>query len=87
MYGHIEAMARSFKEGVDSVDGAEGVLLRVPETLSDDGETCDVALTLRAIQLRGVNGARSLHPPRLLFKLSSHFVMRSARCNARAAGE
>ncbi|KAI3667779.1 hypothetical protein L6452_42848 [Arctium lappa] len=34
MYGHIESLARSIKEGVDEIDGVEGVLYRVPETLS-----------------------------------------------------
>ncbi|CAK7329736.1 unnamed protein product [Dovyalis caffra] len=33
MYGHVELMARRIKKGVDSVDGVEGVLYRVPETL------------------------------------------------------
>ncbi|KAI8025651.1 putative NAD(P)H dehydrogenase (quinone) FQR1-like 2 [Camellia lanceoleosa] len=34
MYGHVEFLARSMKKGVDGIDGAEGVLYRVPETLS-----------------------------------------------------
>ena len=33
MYGHVEGLARRMKKGVDSVDGVEGVLYRVPETL------------------------------------------------------
>lgn len=33
MYGHVESLARSLKKGVDSVDGVEGVLYRVLETL------------------------------------------------------
>ncbi|KAI4298370.1 hypothetical protein L6164_031941 [Bauhinia variegata] len=33
MYGHVESLARSVKKGVDSVEGVEGVLYRVPETL------------------------------------------------------
>ncbi|KAM0970497.1 hypothetical protein ACFX13_018811 [Malus domestica] len=33
MYGHVEELARRMKKGVDSVEGAEGVLYRVPETL------------------------------------------------------
>lgn len=32
-YGHVEILARRIKKGVDSVDGVEGVLFRVPETL------------------------------------------------------
>jgi NAD(P)H dehydrogenase (quinone) len=35
-YGHIYKMAQSVVEGVKEVDGAEVVLRRVPETLSDD---------------------------------------------------
>ncbi|MGO4387666.1 NAD(P)H:quinone oxidoreductase [Microvirga sp. 2YAF29] len=35
-YGHIEAMASAVAEGVRSVDGAEVVLKRVPELMSDD---------------------------------------------------
>ncbi|XP_031267047.1 probable NAD(P)H dehydrogenase (quinone) FQR1-like 2 [Pistacia vera] len=33
MYGHVELLARRIKKGVDSIDGVEGVLYRVPETL------------------------------------------------------
>ncbi|KAL4279463.1 hypothetical protein GQ457_03G004180 [Hibiscus cannabinus] len=36
MYGHVECLARRIKRGVDSVDGVEGCLYRVPETLSAD---------------------------------------------------
>ncbi|RVW21383.1 putative NAD(P)H dehydrogenase (quinone) FQR1-like 2 [Vitis vinifera] len=33
MYGHVEILARRIKSGVDSVDGVEGVLFRIPETM------------------------------------------------------
>ncbi|KAF7828823.1 putative NAD(P)H dehydrogenase (quinone) FQR1-like 2 [Senna tora] len=33
MYGHVEALARRMKKGVDGVEGVEGVLYRVQETL------------------------------------------------------
>lgn len=33
MYGHVEQLAKRMKIGVDSVDGVEGVLFKVPETL------------------------------------------------------
>ncbi|XP_028798480.1 probable NAD(P)H dehydrogenase (quinone) FQR1-like 1 [Neltuma alba] len=33
MYGHVESLAREIKKGVDSVEGVEGVLYRVAETL------------------------------------------------------
>ncbi|XP_065857082.1 probable NAD(P)H dehydrogenase (quinone) FQR1-like 2 [Euphorbia lathyris] len=33
MYGHVELLARRMKKGVDSIDGVEAVLYRVPETL------------------------------------------------------
>lgn len=36
MYGHVESLARRMKKGVDGVDGFEGVLYRVPETLPID---------------------------------------------------
>ncbi|MCO5609592.1 hypothetical protein L7F22_063822 [Adiantum nelumboides] len=36
MYGHVEALAKKIKEGVDSVDGVEGYLFRVAETLTPD---------------------------------------------------
>ncbi|KAJ6801215.1 putative NAD(P)H dehydrogenase (quinone) FQR1-like 2 [Iris pallida] len=36
MYGHVELLARRMKRGIDGVDGAEGVLYRVPETLSPE---------------------------------------------------
>ncbi|KAG4967087.1 hypothetical protein AAZX31_12G043100 [Glycine max] len=32
-YGHVESLARSLKKGVDSIEGVEGVLYRVLETL------------------------------------------------------
>ncbi|XLR09489.1 hypothetical protein HN51_046107 [Arachis hypogaea] len=34
MYGHVEGLARRLKKGVDSVEGVEMVLYRVPEMLS-----------------------------------------------------
>lgn len=33
MYGHVESLARQMKLGVDGIEGVEGVLYRVPETL------------------------------------------------------
>ena len=36
MYGHVYRMAEAVAEGVGSVPGAEVLLRRVPETLSDD---------------------------------------------------
>ena len=33
MYGHVDLLAKRMKKGVDSVDGVEGVLFKVPETL------------------------------------------------------
>ena len=36
MYGHVEGLARRMKKGVDGVDGIEGALFRVPETLPDE---------------------------------------------------
>lgn len=36
MYGHVETLAKKIKEGVDSVDGVEGYLFRVVETLTPD---------------------------------------------------
>ncbi|XP_061355437.1 probable NAD(P)H dehydrogenase (quinone) FQR1-like 2 isoform X1 [Gastrolobium bilobum] len=36
MYGHVEALAKSLKKGVDSIEGVEGVLYRIPETLPEE---------------------------------------------------
>ena len=36
MYGHIHRMAEAVVEGIETVDGAEALLRRVPETLSED---------------------------------------------------
>ena len=36
MYGHIEKMADAIAEGVRTVDGAEGVIKRVPEIIPED---------------------------------------------------
>ncbi|KAJ7536937.1 hypothetical protein O6H91_12G089200 [Diphasiastrum complanatum] len=36
MYGHVETMAKKIKEGVQSVEGVEAYLFRVPETLHQD---------------------------------------------------
>ena len=36
MYGHIYKMAQAVKEGVEEVEGMEGVIMRVPETLPDE---------------------------------------------------
>ncbi|KAL4587780.1 hypothetical protein LXL04_000654 [Taraxacum kok-saghyz] len=35
-YGHVESLARYIKKGVEEIDGVEGVLFRVPETLSPE---------------------------------------------------
>lgn len=35
-YGHVESLATFLKKGVDSIEGVEGVLYRVPETLSKE---------------------------------------------------
>lgn len=34
MYGHVEALAKKMKEGIDGIEGVEGSLFRVPEILS-----------------------------------------------------
>lgn len=36
MYGHVEGLALRMKKGVESVDGVEAALFRVPETLSSE---------------------------------------------------
>lgn len=36
MYGHVECLAKRMKVGVDGIEGVEGVLYRVPETVSDE---------------------------------------------------
>ncbi|KAK6916542.1 NADPH-dependent FMN reductase-like [Dillenia turbinata] len=36
MYGHVELLAKRMKKGVDKIDGVEGVLFRVPETMSSE---------------------------------------------------
>lgn len=36
LYGHIYKMAQAVKEGVEEVEGAEAVIMRVPETLPDE---------------------------------------------------
>lgn len=36
MYGHVQAMAEAIAQGVQEVEGADAVLRRVPETLSQD---------------------------------------------------
>ncbi|WOK99189.1 hypothetical protein Cni_G07901 [Canna indica] len=33
MYGHVEALAKQIKKGIDCTDGVEGILYRVDETL------------------------------------------------------
>ncbi len=35
LYGHIYKMAQAVKEGVEEVEGMEGIIMRVPETLPD----------------------------------------------------
>ena len=35
-YGHVHKMAEAIAEGVGEVDGAQAVMRRVPETLSDE---------------------------------------------------
>lgn len=36
MYGHIESLAKNIKKGVDEIEGVEGVLFRVSETLTPE---------------------------------------------------
>eukprot|EP00798_Chlamydomonas_sp_ICE-L_P001652 gene1652-33045_t len=35
-YGHIKMLAETMKEGVDSVEGMEGVIYQVPESLNEE---------------------------------------------------
>jgi hypothetical protein len=62
MYGHILKMATAFKEGVDSVEGCEGALLRIPETLPADGEVWRGRLDSLP-DARADSRAVGLHPP------------------------
>ncbi|KAI3701031.1 hypothetical protein L2E82_45674 [Cichorium intybus] len=56
MYGHVESLERSIKKGVEEIDGVEGVLFRVPETLSPE--------TLSAMKLGyGKNRSSPESPP------------------------
>jgi len=52
MYGHIYKMAEAAAEGVRKVEGAEAVLRRVPETLSQDVLEKMGALAARDLQAR-----------------------------------
>lgn len=52
MYGHIYKMAEAAAEGVRKVKGAEAVLRRVPETLSQDVLEKMGALAARELQAR-----------------------------------
>ncbi|XP_043713460.1 probable NAD(P)H dehydrogenase (quinone) FQR1-like 2 [Telopea speciosissima] len=36
MYGHVEGLAKRMKKGIDEIEGVDGLLYRVPETLSDE---------------------------------------------------
>lgn len=36
MYGHVDTLAREEKKGMESIDGIEAKLMRVPETLPND---------------------------------------------------
>uniref|UniRef100_A0A1D1ZG65 NAD(P)H dehydrogenase (quinone) n=1 Tax=Anthurium amnicola TaxID=1678845 RepID=A0A1D1ZG65_9ARAE len=82
MYGHVEALARRVKRGVDGIEGAEGVLYRVPETLSEEvleqmkapPKDPSVAVIAAAADLAGADG--------ILFGFPTRFGCMAAQMKA-----
>lgn len=71
MYGHVEGLAKRMKKGVDSVEGVEGFLYRVPETLTNEvlehmkAPPKDVAIPeITAAELAGADGVLFGFPTR-----------------------
>ncbi|XP_050363455.1 probable NAD(P)H dehydrogenase (quinone) FQR1-like 1 [Argentina anserina] len=60
MYGHVELVAREIKKGVDSTEGVEGVLYRVPETMSSE------VLEEMKVPKKDENGVPEIMPERLV---------------------
>lgn len=81
MYGHVESLARYIKKGVEEIDGVEGVLFRVPETLSPD------ALSAMKVPAKGddipeISAEELVEADGLLFGFPTRYGSMSAQMKA-----
>ncbi|XP_076927831.1 NAD(P)H dehydrogenase (quinone) FQR1-like [Bidens hawaiensis] len=60
MYGHVETLANNIKTGIEEIEGVEGVLFRVPETLSFE------TLTAMKVPEKGDDGIPVISPEELV---------------------
>lgn len=81
MYGHVEGMAKRMKIGVDGIDGVEGILHRVPETLSQDVlEQMKVPLLDEEIPV--ISAAELVKADAILFGFPTRYGSMSAQMKA-----
>ncbi|TXG59594.1 hypothetical protein EZV62_014167 [Acer yangbiense] len=81
MYGHVEGLARRIKRGVDSVDGVEGVLFRVPETL--DKEALDhMKVAPRDERIPEISAAELVEADGVLFGFPTRYGCMAAQMKA-----
>ncbi|PRQ34434.1 putative NAD(P)H dehydrogenase (quinone) [Rosa chinensis] len=81
LHGHVETMAREVQRGVNAVEGVEGTLWQVPETLSD-------VILQKMKAPPKANDVPEIRPEQLveadgfLFGFPSRFGVMSAQCKA-----
>ncbi|KAI4381694.1 hypothetical protein MLD38_007747 [Melastoma candidum] len=83
MYGHVESLAKELKKGVDSVEGAEGFLFRVPETLpSEVLEKMGAPAKDVSVPVIGAGGEELLEADGLVFGFPTRYGAMAAQMKA-----
>lgn len=81
MYGHVEGLARRMKTGLDGIDGVEGVLYRVPETLSP--EVLDqMKAPVKDPAIPAISAAELIEADGILFGFPTRFGSMAAQMKA-----
>ncbi|KAL8215182.1 hypothetical protein R6Q57_004631 [Mikania cordata] len=78
MYGHVESLARNIKKGVEEIDGVEGVLFRVPETLSPETLTA-MKVPVKEDDIPEISPEELVEADGLLFGFPTRFGCMSAQ--------
>jgi NAD(P)H dehydrogenase (quinone) len=77
MYGHVLELAKKMKEGVDSVEGVEGFLYQVPETLP-----AEVLMKMNALKdtsIPTITAAQLANADGFLFGFPTRYGMMAAQ--------
>ncbi|KAK9057544.1 hypothetical protein SSX86_022380 [Deinandra increscens subsp. villosa] len=81
MYGHVESLARNIKKGVDEIEGVEGVLFRVSETLSPE-TLAAMKVPVRGDEIPEISAGELAEADGLLFGFPTRFGCMAAQMKA-----